>query len=311
MIESHPLSRHRHLLSGAVAAVALAALFSLTTNAAIAQERPLRIIAFGAHPDDCEFRVGGTAAKWAKLGHKVKFVSTTNGDIGHAIIAGGPLAQRRTKEVQEAAKILGIETQVLDNHDGELMPTLENRKTVIRLIREWEADVVITNRPNDYHPDHRYTSILVQDSAFMVMVPFICPDTPPLKKNPVFLFWPDRFKKPIPFKPDIVVSIDDVLEQKYRALHCLVSQIYERGALGDGNPDHFVKGTDEERLEWLKRRRRYDLPEEWRPLVDEYYGKENARTIKSVEAFEICEYGRQPSREELKRLFPFFPDSPK
>jgi LmbE family N-acetylglucosaminyl deacetylase len=310
-MKTERLSRLRSLSS-----MLLAGLFIPLTVAAIptiasAQERPLCIIAFGAHPDDCEFRLGGTAAKWARLGHKVKFVSTTNGDIGHSIIAGGPLAQRRTAEVQQAAKILGIETEVLDNHDGELMPTLENRKTIIRLIREWDADIVITNRPNDYHPDHRYTSILVQDAAYMVTVPFICPDTPPLKKNPVFLFWPDRFQKPIPFKPDLIVSIDDVLEQKYQALHCLVSQIYEYGANGDGNPDHFVKGTDEERLAWLKSRRQYGVPEAWRPLLAEFYGENEAKKIQNAEAFEICEYGRRPSKEELKKLFPFFPDSPK
>jgi LmbE family N-acetylglucosaminyl deacetylase len=309
MIRCQRLSAFKRLLAVTLASVAIAVLVAFPARRSAA-EHPLRIICFGAHPDDCEFRVGGCAAKWAKLGHKVKFVSTTNGDIGHAIIAGGPLARRRTAEVEEAAKVLGIETQVLDNHDGELMPTLENRKTIIRLIREWDADIVITNRPNDYHPDHRYTAILVQDAAFMVAVLFICPDTPPLKRNPVFFFWADRFQKPIPFKPDIVVGIDDVLEQKYRASHCLVSQVYEHGALGDGNPDHFVKGTDEERLQYLKGRRRYGVQEDWRPLLAEYYG-EDAKAIRSAEAFEICEYGRRPSREELKRLFPFFPDSPK
>lgn len=292
-------------------AIFLAAVAALTAFSTNAEERPLRIIAFGAHPDDCEFRLGGTAAKWAKLGHKVKFVSTTNGDIGHSIIAGGPLALRRTAEVKEAAKILGIETEVLDIHDGEIMPTLENRRTFIRLIREWNADIVITNRPNDYHPDHRYTSILVQDAAYMVTVPFICPDVPPLRSNPVFLFWPDRFQKPNPFQADIVVGIDDVLDQKYRALHCLVSQIYEYGANGDGNPDHFVKGSDEERLEWLKKRRQYGVPEAWRPVLAQFYGEEKAKKINSVEAFEICEYGRRPSKDELKRLFPFFGDSSK
>ncbi len=311
MIKPQSLSRFGHLFIAAFTGLAIVGVFCLTPNVGRAAERPLRIIVIGAHPDDCELRVGGTAAKWAKLGHKVKFVSTTNGDIGHSIIAGGPLARRRTAEVKGAAKILGIETEVLDNHDGELMPTLENRKTVIRLIREWKADIVITNRPNDYHPDHRYTSILVQDAAFMVTVPFICPDTPCLKRNPVFLYWPDRFQKPIPFKPDIVVGIDDVLEQKYRALHCLISQFYEYGAGGDGDPEHFVKGTDEERLAWLKRRRRYRVPEAWRPLLAEYYGEEPASSTKNAEGFEICEYGRRPSREELKKLFPFFPDSPK
>lgn len=310
MIEARRFSGFGHGLAVALAVVVTAAI-GLMSNISWAEERPLRIIVFGAHPDDCEFRAGGTAAKWAKLGHKVKFVSVTNGDIGHSIIAGGPLALRRTAEVQEAAKILGIETEVLDIHDGELIPTLENRKTIIRVIREWKADIVITNRPNDYHPDHRYTSILVQDAAYMVTVPFVCPDVPHLKSNPVFLYWPDRFKKPNPFKPDIVVGIDDVLEQKYKALHCLVSQIYEYGAGGDGNPDHFVKGTDQERFEWLKQRRQYGIPEEWRPLLAEYYGEQQAKSIENAEAFEICEYGRQPSKEELKRLFPFFSVSAK
>ena len=156
-----------------------------------------------AHPDDCEFKLGGTAAKWAALGHHVKFVSVTNGDIGHWQMAGGPLAQRRTAEVQEAARILGITTEVLDIHDGELMPTLENRKKITRLIRRWRADLVFSPRTNDYHPDHRYTAVLVQDSAYMVTVPFFCPDTPPLTRNPVFLYFSDGFQKPNPFTADI------------------------------------------------------------------------------------------------------------
>src|SRR5436190_20100887 len=145
----------------------------------------LRIIVFGAHPDDAELEAGGTAAKWAKLGHEVKMVSVTNGDIGHWREAGGPLAKRRTAEVKAADKMLGVTTQVLDIHDGELEPNLENRRTITRLIREWKADIVLAHRPNDYHPDHRYTGVLVQDAAFMVAVPFFCPGTQPLKKNPV------------------------------------------------------------------------------------------------------------------------------
>ena len=168
-----------------------------------ADDGKLRIIVFGAHPDDCELKAGGTAALWAAQGHHVKFVSTTNGDIGHAEIAGGPLARRRIAEVKEAAKVLGIETEVLDIHDGELMPTLENRKTFVRLIREWKADIVMGHRPNDYHPDHRYTGILMQDAAFMVTVAFFCPDVPQLVKNPVFLYLSDNFQKPNPFEPAV------------------------------------------------------------------------------------------------------------
>src|SRR5437879_10971709 len=166
-----------------------------TTNSALVdlpapppRDGKLRVLCFGAHPDDCELRAGGVAALWAALGHHVEFVSVTNGDIGHWRDAGGPLARRRKAEVEAAAKRLGIHTEVLDIHDGELLPTLENRRTITRLIREWRADIIMSHRPNDYHPDHRYTGVLVQDSAYMVAVPFFCPDAPPLKNNPVFLF---------------------------------------------------------------------------------------------------------------------------
>ena len=181
----------------------------------------LRIICFGAHPDDAEYKSGGTAALWAKRGHHVKLVSVTNGDIGHWQMSGGALAKRRTAESAEVAKRLEVTSQVLDIHDGELLPTLENRRTITRLIREWNADIVISHRPWDYHPDHRYVGVLVQDAAFMVTVPFFCPDTPHLKKNPVFLYSSDRFKKPYPFEADIAVAIDDVFEQKVDALLAL------------------------------------------------------------------------------------------
>jgi len=269
----------------------------------------LRIIAIGAHPDDCEILAGGVAAMWAAQGHKVKFVSTTNGDIGHWKMAGGALAQRRTKEVQEAAKVLGIETQVLDNHDGELMPTLENRKKIVRLIREWKADIVLAHRTNDYHPDHRYTGVLVQDSAFMVICPFFCPDVPHLKKNPVFLYFYDRFQKPNPFKPDIEISIDNVMEQKLQALLKLESQFIE-GCVS-GNEGMIPKSP----AEWKAARRRVrerftrrfeKTANQYREKLIEVYGEEKGKKIKCAEAFELCEYGRQPTQAELKKMFPFF-----
>src|SRR4026207_161796 len=136
-------------------AVATALIASVNTTQAA--ERELRIICFGAHPDDCELQAGGTAALWAGEGHHVLFVSLTNGDIGHWREAGGPLARRRRHEVMQAHKILGIQGVILDIHDGELLPTVENRRLVTRLIREWNAGIVVSHRPNDYHPDHRYT----------------------------------------------------------------------------------------------------------------------------------------------------------
>lgn len=269
----------------------------------------LRIICFGAHPDDCELQAGGVAAMWAARGHKVKLVSVTNGDIGHWREAGGPLALRRTAEVREAAKILGTTAEVLDIHDGELLPTLENRRTLTRLIREWKADIVMGPRPNDYHPDHRYTGVLVQDAAYMVTVPFFCPDTPCLKRNPVFLYYPDGFQKPNPFQPDIAVAIDGVIEKRLDALDTLESQFYEGGANGSAEliPADPAKQQERKRQIRANFQTRYgNMANRFRSKLVEWYGEENGNRVKYAEAFEICEYGRRPDKEELKKLFPFF-----
>ena len=275
----------------------------------------LRIIVFGAHPDDAEFKAGGTAILWIQQGHHVKLVSVTNGDIGHWQMAGGPLARRRAAEVSKADKILGAESEVLDIHDGELEPNLENRRKITRLIREWKADVVVAHRPWDYHPDHRYTGVLVQDAAFMVTVPFFCPDTPPLTKNPVFLYSSDRFEKPYPFRADIAVAIDDVFDRKLDAIHELESQVYEGGANGS---EEFVRGVPparepELRKAWLRESwesRQASEAVRYRSALQRWYGPERAQSIRFAEAFEICEYGRQPDETEIRKLFPFFAPQP-
>jgi len=288
---------------------------SVLFGAASAKEQDdgkLHIIVFGAHPDDCEIKAGGVAAMWAAQGHHVKFVSTTNGDIGHAEMAGGELAKRRTAEVKAAAKVLGIEAEVLDIHDGELMPTLENRKTFVRLIREWKADIVMGPRPNDYHPDHRYTGILMQDAAYMVTVRFFCPDVPQLAKNPVFLYLSDGFQKPNPFAPDIVVSIDEVNDQKNNALWLLESQIESLWATG--NFEHVVAVPKEPAAREARRKqvaerfsqRAESVANQYRPKLIELYGQEKGKKVRYAEAFELCEYGSRASAERLKELFPSF-----
>lgn len=149
------------------------------------QENKLHIIIIGAHPDDPD-KAGGTAYKWAQMGHDVLMVSLTNGDAGHQSIKAEELAKIRREEARKAGEIIGVRYITLDNHDGQLMPTYENRLQVIKLIREQKADIVIFPRPYDYHPDHRYTGVLVLDAAYMVTVPTIMPEVPFLKKNPVF-----------------------------------------------------------------------------------------------------------------------------
>lgn len=279
-----------------------------TAASQVPNDGKLRIIIFGAHPDDAEYRGAGVAMKWAKLGHHVKLVSATNGDIGHWQMAGGPLALRRKKEVLAVARQLGVTTEVLDIHDGEIMPTLENRRTITRLIREWNADVVITNRPNDYHPDHRYTSILVQDSAYMVGVPFFTPDVPPLKRNPVFLYASDGFQRPNPFRADVAVGIDEVLEPTLDALLLMESQIHEGGADGHAGLYPEDEAGRQRRREEVRRNlaRRYAAQaNSYRDALVKFYGPEKARAIRYAQAFEVCEYGRRPSQDELKRLLPF------
>ena len=278
-------------------------LISLIAAASSAQE-PLRIIAIGAHPDDCDIKFAGTAAQFVRMGHKVKFLSVTNGDAGHQTMGGGQLAMRRKAETQESARRVGIaEYEVLDNHDGELLPTVEIRKQIIRAIRQWNADIVIAPRPNDYHPDHRYTGVLVQDAAYMVVVPNVVSDVPPLKKNPLFLYYSDRFQKPAPFRPDIVVSIDDVLDKKIAALDAHVSQFYEWLPWVDGQLDK-IPADPKARLAYLRSARKQPIDPIVKASLVKWYGATKADTVDFVESFEICEYGRQPKEQEIRALFP-------
>jgi LmbE family N-acetylglucosaminyl deacetylase len=289
-------------LTTSIAAGALA----LAAAAASAQDGKIRVIAFGAHPDDADIRAGGIAAKFAAKGHLVKFVAVTNGDAGHCQMGGGELAKRRRAEATESARRLGIaEYDVLDNHDGELMPTLEVRKDIIRLIRAWNADIVLAPRTNDYHPDHRYTGVLLQDAAFMVLIPMVVTDTPPLKRNPVFLYYEDDFQKPAPFKPDIAISIDDVWSKKIDAHEAMPSQFYEAQPKCWGGGVEVPAGAAERR-KWLEGRRPYTPSATVRTVLAKWYGGDKAKSIRHAEAFELCEYGRRPTGDDLKKLFPFF-----
>ena len=239
----------------------------------------------------------------------MKFVAVTNGDIGHWRESGRALAIRRKGEVEKAAKILGITVEVLDIHDGELLPTLENRRKITRLIRGWQADLVLSHRPNDYHPDHRYTGVLVQDAAYMVTVPRFCPETPVLKENPVFMYYPDHFQKPNPFRPDVVVDIDSVLEKKIDALSVMESQFYEGGANGSADlmpADPEKRKARQQQVRDGLAKRNASLAEQFRAKLIDWAGKDRGEKMKHAEAFELCEYGRQPDQTELKRLFPFF-----
>lgn len=269
--------------------------------------RQMHILIIGAHPDDAEESCG-TAAKWIAAGHKVKLVSVTNGDAGHQTLGGGELARIRAQEARNSGAVIGVEYMVLDNHDGELMPTLENRRKIVSLIREFQADIVISHRTNDYHPDHRNTGQLVLDAAYMVTVPNVCPEVPILKKNPVFLFTSDDFTKPTPFAPDVVVGIDETIEKKIDMYCCHVSQMFEWLPYNSGRLSQVPKDKAERR-EWLAKRYRRnaaEMADQYRDKLVQLYGKEIGSKIRYAEAFEDSEYGTRLNSENIPVLFPFF-----
>ncbi len=287
------------------AALVLASLFFSVS--AVCADEPIRVIVFGAHPDDCDINAGGIAALFSQMGHQVKFVSLTNGNKGHHEMKPADLQARREKEMAASARILGIEYIHLGNNDGELMPTLENRMTVIRQICDWEADIVITHRPNDYHPDHRYTSQIVQDAAYMISVPLMVPGGKALMKPVVFLYMPDRFRKPNPFSPDIVVDITSVVQQKADAICAHESQVFEWLPWNNGYAKDMPADKEGKRKYIAERYlSRNQAPRYAEPAL-KWYTADQLKDSRYFESFEICEYGSTPSAERIKQLFPMLP----
>ncbi len=294
--------------TGYVALACAVILVAPSVGAQAPASRPLRIIAFGAHPDDAELKFAGTAALFAAQGHKVKLAALTNGDVGHFAQAGGPLAQRRKAEVEACHAKLGVDTAVLDIHDGELMPDLETRKKVANLIREWQADIVLSHRPWDYHPDHRAVGKLAEDAAVVVAAPFFAPYTPPTARNPIFLFYSDAFRKPYPFDPIIAVGIDEVAQKKWDCIASLPSQFGDADswqARYRANVPKDEAGRKAFLLEAV-RQRSVDEANLYRSLLIQLYGETKGRAIRYAETFELNQYGSPATVEELKKLLPTF-----
>ena len=273
-------------------------------NGQDSQGKKLRVVIFGAHPDDPD-KAGGTACKWAQMGYDVLMVSVTNGDAGHQTLKAKELAKLRREEARKAGEVIGVRYITLNNHDGQLMPTYENRLQIIKIIREQKADIVICPRPYDYHPDHRYTGVLVLDAAYMVTVPTILPKVPIVEKNPLFLFMSDGFIHPEPFKADVCIDIDDVIEKKMDMYHQHKSQMYEwlpynRGILSQ------VPASEADRRAWLgeTRKRAFDASP-YREKLTELYGSERGAEIKYCEAFQDSGYGTRLNRENIDYYFPF------
>jgi LmbE family N-acetylglucosaminyl deacetylase len=272
-------------------------------------EAPLRLLIIGAHPDDADYHAGGLAALYRSAGHVVKMVSLTNGDAGHQTLRGTELAQRRRREAKAAGAVIGADYEVLDHHDGELLPTLENRLEMIRLLRLFRPDLLLTHRPNDYHPDHRATSLVIQDAAYLVTVPALAPEVRHLAENPVIAYTQDNFLKPCPFRPDVVVDVGSVLDQIVAMLNCHESQFYEWLPYNKGRLAEVPRDAEARRI-WLKSAvaaRLQLVAQRYRPQLEQAYGSERGSEVEFAEAFEVCEYGAPLDDQARRRLFPFLP----
>ena len=270
---------------------------------------PIRVLVLGAHPDDADIKVGGTAAKWCALGHTVRLVSLTDGGAGHQSLRRPELVQRRRAEAAAAGAVIGASYDVLDLPDGELVPSLEARQKVIRLLRTFRPDLVVTHRPADYHPDHRYTAQLVQDAAYMVTVPAVCPDVPHLETNPVIVYVSDTFRKPCPFQADVAVDIGPEIDRLIDMLDRHASQFYEWLPYNAGYLDQ-VPADPTGRRAWLGeriRRRIRPVATRHRDLLVRTYGEVDGNRVEYAEAFEGSEYGAPLDAAARARLFPFLP----
>lgn len=259
-----------------------------------------RLLFFGAHPDDCDILCGGTAIAWRAAGHEVKFVSVTNGDTGHQTLSRRETAVRRKCEVAAAGRVADIEYTILDHSCG-LEASLANRYELLKTIREFRPDVVISHRVCDYHPDHRAAAQLVLDTAYIVMVPHYCENTPVPEVTPIYAFSYDRFSEPRPFRADWVVPIDGVLDRKLAMLDCHTSQFYEwLPWIENIRSIDFSSYTPEAKKAWLGRwLDRCNIPED---AVKARLLKVAGIGCRYAEMFEQSPYSRRLAPEEFAQF---------
>jgi N-acetylglucosamine malate deacetylase 1 len=266
-----------------------------------------RLLCIGAHPDDCEIQASGLAALWTGRGGSARFISMTDGSAGHQELGGAQLANIRRGEARAGAAAVGADSVVFDNLDSSLLPTLENRHRVIQAVREYQPDVIATHRTNDYHPDHRYTGVTVQDACYMVMVPNALPRCPVPDHEPVVIFMSDKFTKPRPIEPDLVFDIGSVIEKKLDSITSHVSQITEWLPWIEGYA-HEVPEDESERRTYFRDRaaqKPADQADRFRDALVAKYGEPRGRQVRYAEAYEVSEYGAPLTEELSGALFPF------
>ena len=264
------------------------------------------LLILGAHPDDAEYHAGGIATRYRAMGRTVKMVSLTNGGAGHHKRCSEELVPMRRQEAAEAGRVIGAVYETWDYPDGELEATLDVRRQVIREIRTFAPDLVLTHRTCDYHADHRAVGEAVRDASYLVTVPGFMREVPALRRDPVVAYLPDLFTKPYPLSPDVILEVSNELDSIIKMLSCQRSQVFEWLPYEEGILDT-VPQEEEKRITWLR---------DWYAKhvagrVSRYYdnlvsihGEAKAREIKFIEVFEISEYARQPDAATIDLLFP-------
>lgn len=279
--------------------------------------KTMKILMIGAHQDDNEFRCGGLASMYVKMGYEVRFLSLCNGCGGHHIMTPQETTARRAKESAAVAELLGVTYDVWDIDDCTLVADLDTRRRLIRYIREFNPDLIISHRPNDYHADHRAAGQLLQDASYILTVPHECPDVKAMRCMPVIMYFEDKFSNP-EFRCDIVVDVDSEIDTKLQIANINVSQVYEWLPY---NESETVPDGEAERFEWLKgmnitpdttdeeimsAERGYGVrfaktAARFREELIEKYGAVRGGRVRYAEAYELCEYGA-PLTDELKKI---------
>lgn len=269
----------------------------------------LKLLILGAHPDDAEYHAGGLASMYRKLGHAVRMVSATDGSAGHHLKSRAEMAAIRRQEAAAAAQVIGAEYVVWELPDGQLLPDLTLRWRVIREIRQFAPDLVLTHRPYDYHPDHRAIGQAVQDASFLVTVPHLVPDVPALRRDPVVAYLPDLFTRPTPLQADVVLDITECLDTVTQMLACHRSQCFEWLPYLAGAEDQVPQDPAEQHA-WLRTwycRQIRPRAERFRRELIATYGPERGSRIEFAEAYEISQYASPLDAAARERLFPFLP----
>jgi LmbE family N-acetylglucosaminyl deacetylase len=265
----------------------------------------LNVIVIFAHPDEGEIYAGGISAIYSKLGHRVKFLSLTNGDAGHWSMDPAELAKRRYREAMESKRILGLtDYEILDYHDGKLANSKEIQKIVAAKIEEWNADLVILFYPitsvKGGHNDNMQAGHIVKDAASMLN----------MKIMPAFLFMRDYFTTDFSHIPDIAINIGEVWDTKLLAMKAHESQVVESNPHADGVLDEVLK-SEAKRQEYLF----YNsypysrVTPDIKLALEKWYGREESEKIEWAEAFQFAEFGKQIDDNSIKVLFPMLGNS--